>query len=82
MPPTEYVIHSPYDPEARFSQKRQTEWFGYKVHMTETCDEDQPHLITHVETTSATTRTKHGSKSFKKQAPNKERHAKKNHPNL
>jgi hypothetical protein len=30
----------------------------------------------------ATTRTKHGSKSFKKQAPNKERHAKKNHPNL
>jgi transposase len=55
MPSTEYVIHSPYDPEARFSQKRQTEWFGYRVHITETCDEDQPHLITHVETTSATT---------------------------
>jgi len=54
-PPTERVIHSPYDPEARYSQKRQTEWVGYKVHLTETCDEDRPHLITHVETTPATT---------------------------
>ncbi len=55
MPSTERIIHSPYDTEARFSQKRQTEWFGYKAHFTETCDDDQPHLITHVETTSATT---------------------------
>jgi transposase len=55
MPSTERVIHSPYDLEARFSQKRQTEWFGYKAHITETCDDDRPHLITHVETTSATT---------------------------
>jgi transposase len=28
---------------------------GYKVHLTETCDEGQPHLITQVLTTSATT---------------------------
>jgi transposase len=55
MPPTERTIHSPYDPEARFSIKRQTEWFGYKAHLTETCEDDQPHLITHVETTPATT---------------------------
>lgn len=55
MPSTEAVIHSPYEPEARYSQKRQTEWFGYKVHLTETCDEERPHLITHVETTPATT---------------------------
>jgi transposase len=55
MPSTEQIIQSPYDPEARFSQKRQTEWFGYKAHITETCEESQPHLITHVETTSATT---------------------------
>lgn len=55
MPSTEAVIHSPYEPEARYSQKRQTAWFGYKAHMTETCDEDRPHLITHVETTPATT---------------------------
>ena len=28
---------------------------GYKVHLTETCDPDEPHLIVHVETTPATT---------------------------
>jgi transposase len=55
MPPTAQLIHSPYDPEARYSQKRQTEWFGYKGHLTETCDEACPRLITHVETTPATT---------------------------
>ena len=26
---------------------------GYKVHLTESCDEDVPHLITHVETSRA-----------------------------
>ena len=55
LPPSERLIRSPYDLEARFSCKRQTEWTGYKVHLTETCDEDQPHLITHVATTPATT---------------------------
>lgn len=55
LPPRERMIQSPYDPDARFSIKRQTEWFGYKAHLTETCDDDQPHLITHVETTPATT---------------------------
>jgi transposase len=55
MAPTERLIHSPYDPEARYSQKRQTEWFGYKAHITETCEEEQPRLITPVETTPATT---------------------------
>jgi len=30
-------------------------WTGYTVHLTETCDSDKPHLITHVETTPATT---------------------------
>jgi transposase len=37
------------------SVKRDTEWTGYKVHLTETCDADLPHLIIHVETTDATT---------------------------
>jgi transposase len=54
VPPSEQAIHSPYDVEARFSQKRQTEWLGYKAHLTETCDEDQPNLITHVETSVGT----------------------------
>lgn len=49
------AIRTPYDPEARLSQKRSTVWVGYKVHLTETCDADLPRLITHVETTVATT---------------------------
>jgi transposase len=54
VPPSELSIHSPYDVEARFSFKRQTEWLGYKAHLTETCDEDRPNLITNVETTVST----------------------------
>lgn len=45
---------SPHDADARYSIKRETEWQGYKVHLTETCQADRPHLITHVETTAAT----------------------------
>jgi transposase len=55
LPPGELLIRSPYDPEARYSQKRQTGWTGYKVHLTETCDQNLPALITNVETTAATT---------------------------
>lgn len=47
------LIVSPYDTEARFSTKRGMDWIGYKVHFTETCDEESAHLITHVETTHA-----------------------------
>ncbi|MBV9174515.1 MAG: IS1182 family transposase [Chloroflexi bacterium] len=47
------MISSPYDPEARYSSKRSVEWVGYKVHLTETCDADTPHLITNVESTPA-----------------------------
>ena len=46
-------IDTPYDPEARFSTKRSMAWVGYKVHLTETCDEDAVHLITDVKTTGA-----------------------------
>ncbi len=54
VPPAAMMVASPYDVEVRYSQKRNMEWRGYKVHLTETCDADQPHLITHVETTAAT----------------------------
>ncbi len=54
MPPAARLIQSPFDLEARYSRKRDTEWVGYKVHLTETCDEDKPHLITNVRTTNAT----------------------------
>lgn len=53
LPPASIRFDSPYDPEAHYSKKRETHWTGYKVHITETCDDDQPHLITHVETTIA-----------------------------
>ena len=55
MPSPADLISSPYDPEARYSTKREMEWVGYKVHLTETCDEERPHLIVNVETTPATT---------------------------
>jgi transposase len=53
LPPSSVMICSPYDAEARYSKKRSTEWTGYRVHLTETCDDDAPHLITDVHTTPA-----------------------------
>ena len=53
VPPAGECLDSPYDPQAHYAQKRTTSWVGYKVHVTETCDDDLPHLITHVETTPA-----------------------------
>ena len=55
IPPASRLITSPYDSDARRSVKRDTVWTGYKVHLTETCDENAPHMILHVETTPATT---------------------------
>ena len=54
LPPAGVMISSPHDPDACYATKRNnTRWVGYKVHLTETCDDDQPHLITHVQTTTA-----------------------------
>jgi transposase len=55
LPPGKQFINSPYDQQARYGKKRETRWTGYKVHVTETCEEESPHLITHVSTTAATT---------------------------
>jgi len=55
LPPARKMISSPDDLEARYGSKGGTTWTGYKVHLTETCTADAPHLITHVETTVATT---------------------------
>lgn len=55
LPPNSICIESPYDIEARNSSKRGMNWTGYKVHFTETCDQQNPNLITNVETTPATT---------------------------
>jgi transposase len=44
-PPSALRIQSPYDLEARYCTKRDTEWVGYKTHLSETCDEGYPDLI-------------------------------------
>jgi transposase len=55
IPPAALYISSPYDVQAHYAKKRTTSWIGYKVHVTETCEDEAPHLITHVETTPAAT---------------------------
>jgi transposase len=55
LPPASRMIYSPYDVEARYGKKRDTEWKGYKAHLTECCDPDLPLVITDVQTTSAAT---------------------------
>lgn len=54
-PPGQLRIRSVYDPDARNGAKRDRAWCGYKVHLTETCEPDAPHLITQVITTTAAT---------------------------
>jgi transposase len=48
------VIESPHETEARYAKKRGQSWIGYKMQVTESCDEDQPHLIVDLEPTGAT----------------------------
>jgi transposase len=50
LPAAAERFQSPYDPEAHYSAKREFGWAGYKVHITEVCDQDSAHLVTHVET--------------------------------
>jgi transposase len=55
MPEAARRVESPYETEARYSTKGAMSWVGYKVHLTESCDdEDLPNLITSVRTTVAT----------------------------
>ena len=66
VPPGDLRLASPYDPHARWSAKGdELFWCGYKVHLTETCDDSTdgaaagartrtPNLITDVATTLST----------------------------
>jgi transposase len=42
LPPGHARIASPYDTDARWGAKRDTFWLGYKLHITETCDDAPP----------------------------------------
>src|SRR5216683_4000999 len=54
LPPAAEGIESPYDPEARYRHTCDTQWTGYMVHVSETCEPTAPHVLTHVHTTLAT----------------------------
>jgi transposase len=53
LPPVGERLQSPHDPQAHDSMKGHLAWSGYKVHVTETCDEDTAHLVTPVMTCPA-----------------------------
>ncbi len=53
LPPAQ-KIETPHDPEARFRHRGGVSWVGYIVHLSETCEDDAVHLLTHVMTTTAT----------------------------
>jgi hypothetical protein len=53
IPPAASCVRSPYEPDAHYARKHTTQWGGYKVHLTETCDDTLPPLIPHVETPPA-----------------------------
>jgi transposase len=42
IPPGRSRIASPYDTDARWGAKRDQSWLGYKLHVTETCDDAPP----------------------------------------
>jgi len=64
LPPGRLRLVSPYDPDARYSEKHGKSWLGYKVHLSETCSTPAeadpatgrppaPNLLTSVTTTQA-----------------------------
>jgi transposase len=55
IPPSATFVSSPYDPDAHCARKRSTQWVGYKSHLTETCEEDVPCLMTDGESATGPT---------------------------
>ncbi len=53
IPPSRAFLSSPIDPDCRYARKFTTSWLGYRVHITETCDDDLPYIITDVRTAPA-----------------------------
>ncbi len=54
IPPSRDFLGSPIDLDCRYARKFTTSWVGYRVHITETCEEDLPNIITDVQSTPAT----------------------------
>ncbi len=77
IPPASVMLSSPYEPDAHYAKKHTTSWVGYKVHLSETCEPGELHLITNVETTPGpigdgdVTESIHGSLANKNLLPSK-----------
>ncbi len=54
IPPSRNFLGSPIDPDCRYARKFTTSWVGYRVHITETCEDDLPSILTDVRTAPAT----------------------------
>lgn len=59
LAPSAGRVHCPHDAEVRYSTKgrgheEDLEWVGSKAHLTESCDDDLPHLVTDMYTSPAT----------------------------
>jgi transposase len=53
IPRSARYVNSPIDPDCRYARKFTTSWVGYRVHLTETCEEGLPNIITDVQTAPA-----------------------------
>jgi transposase len=53
IPRSTSYINSPIDPDCRYARKFTTSWVGYRIHMTETCEDGLPNIITDVQTAPA-----------------------------
>jgi transposase len=54
MAPAAELECSPYDADARYSDRHERGWVGYLMHLTETCEPGLPSLVLGVQTTPAT----------------------------
>ena len=72
IPPAALRLSSPYDPDARYAHKRSTTWTGYKMHVTETCEEELPHIITNVQTDDAVLNDNHALPQIHRQLAQRE----------
>jgi transposase len=61
LPPAAEGIESPDDVEARYRHKRDPQWPGDMVHVSETGEPTAPHLLPHVHTTPATVHEAQGT---------------------
>ncbi len=64
MLPASEWYRSPFDADVRDARKRDFDWIGYQVQLSECCDDDLPHRITQVETAPATQQDHHALKTI------------------